>query len=163
MHYQRVANGLPMNTPAKGSVRKDSETWEHKGYLYLRTADGRVVAEHRYVMERHLGRRLLATELVHHKNENKTDNSIDNLMLIDTQTHTSLHRAHRGPCMACGVDDIHGAHCLCALHSQAVFRFMEKNNVPVPDDPQTRTIVILGIGLVISSNEIEDRIRALKK
>ena len=42
------------------------------------------IQEHRLVMEAHLGRYLLPTEVVHHRNDNKQDNRLDNLELFDS-------------------------------------------------------------------------------
>jgi hypothetical protein len=42
------------------------------------------IQEHRLVMEAHLGRYLLPTEVVHHKNDDPTDNRLENLELFDS-------------------------------------------------------------------------------
>jgi hypothetical protein len=46
----------------------------------------------RVVMEEHMGRKLLTNEHVHHINGDKSDDSIDNLVVITKSQHMSLHR-----------------------------------------------------------------------
>lgn len=50
------------------------------------------VREHRIVMEKKLNRYLLPSEVVHHKDENKLNNQIENLELMTASEHVSLHK-----------------------------------------------------------------------
>lgn len=83
-HYQRAQrccdeNYVPHMAP-KGTG------FTHKsGYRIVSDGNGGKIKEHRLVMEKHLGRKLLPHENVHHKNGNKSDNRIENLELWSTK------------------------------------------------------------------------------
>jgi len=85
-------------------LTKGGRVRTNEGYIYKRcighpkaTKRGHYVLEHRLVMEKELGRYLLKGEDVHHRNGNKKDNRIENLMLM---THNKHYEEHG--CPKCG-------------------------------------------------------------
>ena len=82
----------------KCSHWKGGECKKKNGYVYVYNLshphkDSRgYVRKHRLVMEKHIGRYLFPTEVVHHINEIRDDNRIENLMLFpNNSAHTSFH------------------------------------------------------------------------
>lgn len=53
------------------------------------------VLYHRLVLEAHLGRYLTSDEVVHHINEVKTDNRLENLYLCSAEEHVQIHNRYR--------------------------------------------------------------------
>jgi predicted Zn-ribbon and HTH transcriptional regulator len=51
------------------------------------------ICEHIFVMSEHIGRPLTKDEVVHHINENKTDNRIENLQLLMRKEHSKYHKS----------------------------------------------------------------------
>lgn len=65
------------------------------GYILVQR-DGKFVPEHRVIMEEKLGRPLLSSEVVHHRNRDRLDNSLSNLRVFpSTAAHLAHHRRRR--------------------------------------------------------------------
>jgi len=69
-------------------VYRGSGVW---GYSRYKLEDGSVVLAHRYEMELFLGRKLTSDEHVHHKDGDKSNNTIDNLELMTNSDHAKEH------------------------------------------------------------------------
>lgn len=81
-------------------------------YASAHPASGRdgTIFEHRWVMEQKLGRFLERAEIVHHLDDNRLNNEIDNLVVMLQSEHVRLHSQRRGVAvviMRCPRCDMH--------------------------------------------------------
>lgn len=81
---------------------KLTSSLDHHGYIRVYVGSDHpysmkgVVMAHRLVMEKHLGRYLEPEEVVHHIDEVKTHNVIENLFLCSSQEHRKIHNRTGG-------------------------------------------------------------------
>jgi predicted nucleic acid-binding Zn ribbon protein len=81
MHIMRVRTyGEPGEAAPRQRARGTGNLNSRTGYIDI-GVNGRKLGQHRLVMEQHLGRELLPTESVHHKNGQRHDNRLENLEL----------------------------------------------------------------------------------
>ena len=99
-HRQKVIKTLTSYT---GQLGKKNLQWKggrviQGGYIKIKNythpfrTKNNYYPEHRLVMEKHLGKTLLKNEHVHHKDGNKLNNQLKNLVVMTNSAHVHEHR-----------------------------------------------------------------------
>ena len=81
----------------KGGKAKKANGYMEVYAPHIEGTHGKRQYEHRTVMEAHIGRKLVYEEVVHHINHDKTDNRIENLVLMSRKEHVKLHNPWGNP------------------------------------------------------------------
>ena len=68
-----------------------AQALRHGGFAAATRQSNKAVYMHRLVVEKHLGRRLRKTEIVHHIDDDTQNNAIKNLMLTTHKKHMEMH------------------------------------------------------------------------
>ena len=95
-HIKRTKNKICCSLKCAGKIRtgNNNHNWkggryiDKQGYIHIRIPNGHCnqdirgyILEHRYIMEKKIGRSLEKWEIVHHINHNRQDNRPENLAL----------------------------------------------------------------------------------
>ena len=114
------------------------------GYRYLPMRDhpnadcDGYVGEHVYVMSQYLGRPLEKGEHTHHRNKDRLDNRIENLLLHTASTHMAEHRQEY-------VQSIIGRTCgLCGSDKTTINKKKERKTGKYYEHPDWRHLSIHG-------------------
>lgn len=111
LSLQKIGN---KNPNWKGGRNNDGN-----GYYRIRSENGKYQLEHRYIMEKHLGRELKKSEHVHHIDGDRGNNDLGNLELMSKKDHINYHSKKNTLYKGCQIpncDRNHRASGLCAYH-----------------------------------------------
>ena len=74
------------------TARASNPSLEYKSkYIKVKHPKWGLVDQHRAVMQDHLGRRLSRNQVVHHINDDKHDNRLENLEVMSLSSHSRMH------------------------------------------------------------------------
>lgn len=131
------------------------------------------VMEHKYVIEKSIGRLLTRSDIVHHKNHDRSDNRIENLELMNRRSHARKHAEEAGKqigkqlCSICGRETTYSTgnkrrinYCLDCFRKMS-----KKTEYPTIEqliqDCKKYGYVSVGKKLGVSDNAVRKHIRKL--
>lgn len=84
-------NNVIASNKARSHAKAKGESVKPNGYIEYTRGANKGRAKHVVAMEKAIGRRINRNECVHHIDENKRNNSIENLRLMTRAEHARLH------------------------------------------------------------------------
>jgi hypothetical protein len=96
-HRKKISVSLKNSDALKAAIKRGPENSCFKfeiiadGYRYITTSENKKIAEHRFVAEAVIGRKLKENEVVHHIDTNKLNNSPENLVVLTRDKHAKIH------------------------------------------------------------------------
>ena len=89
-HYKRFCS-MYCYKNRKGTRPKINGKYISNDGYFIVYINGKAVKEHRLIMEQHLGRKLTSSEIIHHIDHNKLNNSLNNLQMTTIKEHSRHH------------------------------------------------------------------------
>tara|TARA_Y100000310_G_scaffold322887_1_gene382513 strand:+ start:210 stop:698 length:489 start_codon:yes stop_codon:yes gene_type:complete len=138
LHYKRFHKYgdplfLPRGENGSGHLNK-------RGYRIFSISDVRK-KEHRMIMESHLGRELESHEIVHHKDGNNLNNSLDNLEVMSIGDHSKIHNTKHFGCKIINCEGKHKGFGFCQKHYIRFRKYGDPNTVLVSHWKKRRKVM----------------------
>jgi len=96
-HKTPLAQRIKLSKALKGkNAGQSNGNWKgginyYGKYAKIVLPNGIYLNEHRYLMEKFLGRKLKSDEVVHHINRIRSDNRLENLIVMSKSAHSTYH------------------------------------------------------------------------